>query len=138
MSDANGNVENILDPTVVIGHSHFIETIGKSIIGGRMHHAWLLIGPRGIGKASVARLVSAWLLSEEYSDIDLFDGEVAGLSVLRDDPGSKLVFNGAHPDYLSIVPILDDNKSGQIKIDQIRSMLPFLAHKPARNGFRVV
>ena len=28
-------------------------------------------------------------------------------------------------------PVLDDNRSGQIKIDQIRAMVPFMAHKPA-------
>ena len=32
---------------------------------GRMHHAWLLTGPVGIGKASMARLAAAWLLSED-------------------------------------------------------------------------
>jgi DNA polymerase-3 subunit delta' len=63
---------------------------------------------------------------------------MAGFSFSTDDPGSKLVFNGAHPDYLAIAPVLDDNKSGQIKIDQIRAMVPFLAHKPARGGFRVI
>ena len=57
--------------------------------------------------------------------------------VLLDDPGARLVFNGAHPDYLAIAPVLDDNRSGQIKIDQIRKMVPFMAHKPARGRFRV-
>ena len=138
MSDADDNCEKTIDPTVVVGHSDFIETIGSSMAGGRIHHAWLLIGPRGIGKATVARLAAAWLLSEKQSDVNLFGDKVPPFSILRDDPGSKLVFNGAHPDYLSIVPVLDDNKSGQIKIAQIRAMLPFMAHKPARGGFRVV
>ena len=102
-----------------------------------MHHAWLLTGPSGIGKATVARLAAAWLLSEEINTRDLFGAEVAGFSVSMEDPGAKLVFNGAHPDYLAISPVLDDNKSGQIKIDQIRAMVPFMAHKSARGRFRV-
>ena len=57
---------------------------------------------------------------------------VAKFSVSLDDRGAKLVFNGAHPDYLAIAPVLDDNRSGQIKIDQIRAMVPFMAHKSAR------
>ena len=137
MSNADDNCEKTIDPTVVVGHRDFIETIGSSMAAGRIHHAWLLIGPRGIGKATVARLAAAWLLSEKHSDVNLFDDKVLPVSMLRDDPGSKLVFNGAHPDYLSIAPVLDDNKSGQIKIDQIRAMVPFMAHKPARGGFRV-
>ena len=38
---------------------------------GRMHHAWLLTGPSGIGKATVARLAAAWLLSERVNTRDL-------------------------------------------------------------------
>lgn len=137
MSNAGNNHEEITDPTVVIGHSEFVGSLASSMAGGRMHHAWLLTGPSGIGKASVARLAAAWLLSERVSPRDLFDPKITEFSVSLDDPGANLVFNGAHPDYLAIAPILDDNRSGQIKIDQIRAMVPFMAHKSARGGFRV-
>ena len=137
MSDADNNHEKIARTTTVIGHSDFVESFATSMASGRMHHAWLLTGPSGIGKASVARLAAAWLLSERVNPIDLFGVKMTGFSVSLDDPGAKLVFNGAHPDYLAIAPVLDDNKSGQIKIDQIRAMVPFMAHKAARGGFRV-
>ncbi|MGA1782538.1 MAG: DNA polymerase III subunit delta', partial [Candidatus Puniceispirillaceae bacterium] len=109
----------------------------ESMASGRMHHAWLLTGPRGIGKASMARMAAAWLLSEAPAPAGLFGDDMPVFSVSPDDPGSKLVFRGAHPDYLSITPAVDDNKSGQIKIDQIREMVPFMAHKPAKGGWRV-
>ena len=137
MSNADNDCEEIVDPTVVIGHSNFVEALTSSMASGRMHHAWLLTGPSGIGKATVARLAAAWLLSERVNTRDLFGAEVAGFSVSMEDPGAKLVFNGAHPDYLAISPVLDDNRSGQIKIDQIRAMVPFMAHKSARGRFRV-
>lgn len=138
MSNVDDIREGTVDSTAVIGHSNFTEALVSSMAIGRMHHAWLLTGPRGIGKASVARLAAAWLLSEEQSTAGLFSDDVARSSVLLDDPGAKLVLNGAHPDYMAIAPVLDENKSGQIKIDQIRAMVPFMAHKPARGGFRVV
>ena len=47
------------------GHDHFMADLAMSLSGGRMHHAWLLTGPVGIGKASMARLAAAWLLSEQ-------------------------------------------------------------------------
>ncbi len=137
MSNADNHYEEIADPTAVIGHSNFIESFASSVASERMHHAWLLTGPSGIGKAAVARLAAAWLLSESITTNELFGAEVAGFSVSSDDPGAKLVFNGAHPDYLVITPALNDNKSGLIKIDQIRAMVPFMAHKPARGRFRV-
>ncbi len=137
MDDVDNNQEEIADPTAVIGHTNFIESLASSMANGRMHHAWLLTGPSGIGKASVAKLAAACLLSEEVNIRDLCDAEVVSFSVLLDDPGAKQVLNGAHPDYLAIAPTLDDNRSGQIKIDQIRALVPFMAHKPARGRFRV-
>ena len=137
MSDADNLHEEIGDPTAVVGHSDFVDSLASSVASGRMHHAWLLTGASGIGKATMARLAAAWLLSRRVNTRDFLGGEVAGFSVSLDDPGAKLVFNGAHPDYLPITPMLDENRSGQIKIDQIRAMVPFMAHKPALGRFRV-
>ena len=137
MSDAENNNEGISEPTSIIGHNKFAETLASSVTSGRMHHAWLLTGPCGIGKASMARLAAAYLLSERAAGRDLLGEQFTGFSVPPADPEANLVFNGAHPDYLEIAPVLDDNRSGQIKIDQIRAMVPFMGHKSARGGFRV-
>ena len=137
MSDADHNFADRVERTAIIGHDGFTNALGESMASGRMHHAWLLTGPRGIGKASVARVAAAWLLSKAPAPAGLFGDEVPVFSVSPEDPGSNLVFRGAHPDYLSIEPAVDDNKSGQIKIDQIREMVPFMAHKPAKGGWRV-
>ena len=50
------------------GHNGFLADIARSHASGRMHHAWLLSGPVGIGKAGIARLATAWLLSESIQD----------------------------------------------------------------------
>ena len=138
MNDAVDNHKKIVDPSLIIGHEDFTDTLNSLVASGRMNHAWLLTGPRGIGKASMARLAAAWLLSQKSLDARLFDDEHAKAFVSVDDPGANQVFNSAHPDFLLISPNLDDNKSGQIKIDQIRNMVPFLAHKPSRGRWRVV
>ena len=85
----------------------------------------------------MARLAAAWLLSQKVANTGLSGDQINGFYVSPDDPGAKLVLNGAHPDYLLVAPVFDDNKSGQIKINQIRTLLPFMAHKPAYGGFRV-
>ena len=138
MNETDGNHREKDDPSLVIGHNIFFGMFNKLVVDRHMHHAWLFTGPRGIGKASVARLAAAWLLSEENNDSSFFGVRTGQLSVSLNDPGANQVFNGAHPDFLSISPNLDDNKSGQIKIDQIRSMIPFLSHKPSRGRWRVV
>jgi len=137
MNDVYDKLDDAADPTAIVGHSDFTNALAGALASGRMHHAWLLTGPRGIGKASMARLAAAWLLSEQAAATGLFGDATPQFAVSPNDPGANLVFRGAHPDYLAIAPVLDDNKSGQIKIDQIRDMVPFMAHKPARGGWRV-
>ena len=119
------------------GHEGFLADIAGSHASRRMHHAWLLSGPVGIGKAAIARLTAAWLLSETRQAGALFDGHSPTVKIDAEDAGANLVLNGAHPDYLAITPQLENNKSGQIKVDQIRKLIPFMMHKPARGGWRV-
>ena len=121
----------------VQGHHDFFEDIASSLSAGRMHHAWLLSGPVGIGKASMARLAAAWILSEDAQPEALFGIKNPDIKIDADDPGTSLLLRGSHPDCKIIVPQTEDNKSGQIKIDEIRELLPFMMHKPSRGGWRV-
>ena len=79
MNDANGKLADTVDSTAVVGHSDFTNALSGALASGRMHHAWLLTGPRGIGKASMARLAAAWLLSEQAAETGLF-GEIGRAS----------------------------------------------------------
>ena len=72
MNDANNKLDDVVDPTAIVGHSDFTNALAGASASGRMHHAWLLTGPRGIGKASMARLAAAWLLSEQAVEAGLF------------------------------------------------------------------
>ena len=119
------------------GHDDFLTDITTSLSAGRMHHAWLITGPVGIGKASMARLAAARLLSEKAHSGALFEMEDPNLKIDSEDAGTRLVMRGVHPDFKIIFPQTENNKSGQIKIDQIRGLLPFMMHKPARSGWRV-
>ena len=116
------------------GHDDFLADIASSLSAGRMHHAWLLTGPVGIGKASMAK----WRLRGfcQRRAVQLFLAGNPDIKIDAEDAGT-VWFEGAHPDYKIIVPQTDDNKSGQIKIDQIRELPPFMMHKPARGGWRV-
>ena len=72
MNDANDKSAEAVDPTAIVGHSDFTNSLSGALASGRMPHAWLLTGPRGIGKASMARLAAAWLLSEQTAEAGLF------------------------------------------------------------------
>ena len=97
MSDPDNHHEEIADPTAVIGHSDFVESLASSMTNGRMHHAWHKRSIRH-RKTTVAQLAAAWLLSEKVLR-DLFGAEVAGFSVSRDDPGPSW-FSMVTSDYM--------------------------------------
>jgi DNA polymerase III subunit delta' len=66
--------EEIIDPrdvpwhprhaVSVVGHDDALMALQKSFKSGKMHHAWLLTGEEGIGKATLAYVFAKWALSQ--------------------------------------------------------------------------
>ena len=54
----------------VIGQDHIITTVKNMIKSGNIPHAFLLTGPRGVGKTSVARLIACSVNKIDYKDLD--------------------------------------------------------------------
>ena len=50
--------------TVLVGHDTQTRALLQAARSGRMHHAWILAGTKGIGKAGVARALALRLLAE--------------------------------------------------------------------------
>ena len=123
----------------LIGHKAQIAQAEEGVTSGKMHHAWLLTGPEGIGKARFAHQLAASLIAHDDSQSALF-GEPTPFRIALDEanPDMRQVMQSAHPDFLHIAPIQDDkNKSGMIKVEQIRALTPFFSHKSASGGWRV-
>ena len=49
----------------LIGHEFALDTFNKSYKEGKLHHAWLITGPRGIGKATLAWKLAFKLITGE-------------------------------------------------------------------------
>ncbi len=134
MQDQSSSI--ITQLPAISGHAGFQRDFVKAMVQGRMHHAWLLAGPRGIGKAQVALRAAALLLAENQSQSP--PAEIPkSFEIDPADPGVTLVLNCAHPDLKIVAPLEEDNKSGQIKVEQIRALLPFMMHTPGRGGWRI-
>ena len=99
--------------------------------------AWLAPDWTGeLWKELMARMAAAGSGRESRSGQSPDAGEVASFSLDPDDPGPGLSY--ARRIRISIIePDLEDNKSGQIKLAQIRKLIAFMGHKPARDGWRV-
>ena len=76
------------------GHDHFLADLARSLSCGRMHHAWLLTGPVGIGKASIAKLAAAWLLSEQARPAESGGMDCPNVTIDASDSGASLVLKG--------------------------------------------
>lgn len=102
--------------------------------GERMHHGWLLHGPKGIGKAKLAQQASAFLVA-----VKARRGE--GLSVDVDHPDARLIAQGAHPDafWLDKTTGSDGKKIPKtIPVGAVRSTLRKLHSTPAYGGWRAM
>ncbi|MEX1197186.1 MAG: DNA polymerase III subunit delta' [Pseudohongiellaceae bacterium] len=89
---------------------------------GRLHHAWLLHGPEGIGKLDFAMALAAARLCRNASDTGAACGECKACRLMR---------AGSHPDLLQVVP--EENRSA-LKIDRIRQVGEFVSQTATYSG----
>jgi DNA polymerase-3 subunit delta' len=121
---------------VIAGHDKAVEQFRRAWESRALHHAWLLAGARGVGKAHFARAAAVRILSEAAGP----PVEAAELETPGDHPIAKLIAAGSHPD-LRWLQRLENEKTGKlnrnIKVDQVRSLGEFMALSPALSDWRV-
>lgn len=106
---------------MLLGHRHAITTFIEAAHSGRLHHAWLLTGPRGVGKGLFAREAARRLLADAAGPP--FD--LPGLAVPATHPITALVEAESHPDLMVLERIVDEKSGAQarsITIDQVRGL----------------
>jgi DNA polymerase-3 subunit delta' len=116
----------------LVGHAAAESALVEAMRGGRLHHAWLISGPRGIGKATLAYRFARRLLA---------GGVAEGLFLAEDDPVFRRVAAGTHADLLTVEREWDDKAKrmhGEILVDRAREIPEFLHLTPAEGGWRVV
>jgi DNA polymerase-3 subunit delta' len=112
----------------LIGHEAALRAIGDALAGGRLHHAWLITGPEGVGKATLAYRFARGLLGGRL-DMD------------ASNPVFRRVAAGTHADLLTIEREWDEKKKRlkkTIAADDAREIPTFLHLTPAEGGWRVV
>ena len=92
-------------------------------VSQHLHHAFILVGPEGIGKQHFAQAYGHYLLCEHSHQ------QACGQC-----KACHLLAAGTHPDFYLIQP---EEKSKVIKIDQIRGLIEEL-NKTAQQGHRRV
>ena len=110
------------------------ETAGRTLIeawqGERLAHAWLLAGPRGIGKATLAFHFARFVLG----------GGATGFSMAPDHPVFQRVAAGGHSDLVVIERGMGERgkRRAEIVVDDVRKANAFLSLTAGEGEWRVV
>lgn len=118
----------------LIGHDAAETEASAAIDDGRLHHAWLLKGPSGLGKSLFARRFAARLLGAAP--------KVGGrpLDSVLSDPVVEKMIAASHPDlrWLAREPGDKGKLPLFISVERIRDeVVNFITLKPALGGRRV-
>lgn len=115
------------------GHAQAEAKISKILGGDKIHHAWLITGPKGVGKATLAYRVVRRILGGTPAT-------EGALDVPPGDPVSQRVESLGHGDLL-LIRRPYDHKSKKIKteipVKEMRRIQEFFNKKAAEGGWRV-
>ena len=122
---------------MIVGQERAVEQFATAWASRKLHHAWLLGGPKGVGKASFALAAARRVLAEAAGPS--FD--LPGIETGDDHPIVKLVEARSHPDFRWLERLLNEktgNLNRNIKVDQIRELGEFLSLSAALSPWRAV
>ena len=142
--------------SILFGHEATEAAFLAEFARGNLHHAYLLTGTKGIGKATLAYRLARFFLAQgaigkpkEEDSFSLFSESpptappppAATLAMAIDHPIFRRVAAGSHTDLLAVTPIFDTKKQAdkkEINADQAREVPQFLSLTPAESSWRVV
>jgi len=131
----------------LFGHLDAEQTLIDAFHSGRMAHAWMICGPKGIGKATLAYRFARYVLSHGAVDkgLLLFGDEIPieASSSLYTDPKSSVfqrVAAEGHGDLLGIQRSFNDagKLRSEIVVDNVREAGGFMSTTASEGGWRII
>ncbi|HYM03916.1 MAG TPA: DNA polymerase III subunit delta' [Stellaceae bacterium] len=125
---------------LLLGHAAAEEALLQAHASGRLPHAWLLSGPRGVGKATLAFRFARFLFSEGERG-GLFAPASATLAMETNHPIFRRVASGGMADLLVVERGIDPRRKrmrSEIVVEDTRAIAGFMRLTPAEGRWRVV
>jgi DNA polymerase-3 subunit delta' len=122
---------------MILGQDTAVAQFASAWASRKLHHAWLLAGPRGVGKASFAHAAARRVLADAAGP----QSNLPGLETSDDHPMVKLVEAGSHPDMRQLERLTNEktgNLARNISVDQVRGLAELFDLSPAMSDWRVV
>ena len=126
----------------LLGHQAAETAFLDAWTGGRLAHAWLITGPKGIGKATFAYRIARFVLSGGGDSGGLFGGPPENLDMDAGHPVFRRIAAGGHADFKVVERGWSDEKKGRLRsdiiVEDVRGVGAFMSLTPAEGGWRVV
>ena len=134
----------------LVGHADTEKALLDAISTGRMHHAWLITGPRGIGKATLAYRFARYLQANPNGPSDDAAGGLFGEDLPQEAPESLYVSpehqvfgpiaNNAHPAVRTIKRSYNEKTKkmrSEIVVDDVRALTSFFGMTAGDGEWRI-
>jgi DNA polymerase III subunit delta' len=125
----------------LFGHDVAESAFLNAYTSGRLHHGWLVTGPKGVGKATLAWRIARFLLATPPDDGGMFaPPPPESLDIAADTPVARRMLQLAEPRLFLLRRGPNDKEtalSADIRVDEVRKMKSFFALSAADGGRRV-
>ena len=136
---ADSDVRQPRETGVLFGHGDAEQALLEAYKGGRIPHAWLIGGPPGIGKATLAYRLARFVLAHPDPRLPAVQ-RATSLAVDADNPVARRIAAQAQGDLLVLERVLNE-QTGKlytvIRVDDVRKAVPFFGSTAGEGGWRV-
>ncbi|MTI10048.1 DNA polymerase III subunit delta' [Curvivirga aplysinae] len=131
------------DSLSVKGHEANEQLLLDAWNSGKLHHAWLFTGPKGIGKASLGYQFARFILAGGGEGGGLFGDQPDSLKISAEHPVYRRMMSGGHSDFqiLEKGMMNPDTKrvaENDIPVAIARKAIEFIRLTPAESDWRVI
>lgn len=132
------------ETAMLVGQQAAEENFLEAFNGDRLHHAWMITGPRGVGKATLAWKLAKFLLANPPVDANDMFGARPTPTSLEIDPNHPIAARmsaGSEPGLFVLKRPYDEDKKKfkqQITVDEVRKLKGFFSLSATEGGRRIV
>jgi DNA polymerase-3 subunit delta' len=126
------------ETSVLFGHATAEATLLGAYSSGRIPHAFLIVGPKGIGKATLAYRMARFVMAHP-DPAALEVQNAASLAIDDNDPVARRIAAQGQPDLLVIERVLNDKGvlHKLIRVEDVRDTVPFFGSTAREGGWRI-
>ena len=106
----------------MVGQAHVLRALANGLANGRLHHAYLFTGTRGVGKTTVARILAKCLNCESKGITDVPCGTCAACTEIDDG---------------RFVDLIEVDAASRTKVEDTRELLDNVQYAPTRGRFKI-